>query len=112
LHNKQHSQETDIRASGGIRTRNSCKRAAADPCLRQRGHRNWPVLNKFSQKNLMFNRVTHAVLHPIRRLILNPSIGHANSLVIVTIQRLLMECMFNVQIETNAEADVPAVANV
>jgi len=28
--NTQHSQETDIRASGGIRTRSPSKRAAAD----------------------------------------------------------------------------------
>ena len=36
--NTQHSQETDIHALGGIRTRNPSKRAAADPHLRQRGH--------------------------------------------------------------------------
>jgi len=30
---------TDIHAPGGIRTRNRSKRAAADPCLRTRGHR-------------------------------------------------------------------------
>ena len=34
----QHSQETDIHAPGGIRTRNPSKRAAADPPLRPRGH--------------------------------------------------------------------------
>jgi hypothetical protein len=37
--NKQHSQETDIRAAGGIGTSNPSKRAAADPRLRPRGHR-------------------------------------------------------------------------
>jgi hypothetical protein len=36
--NTQHSQETDIHASGGIRTRNPSKRAAADPRLGRRGH--------------------------------------------------------------------------
>ena len=38
--NTQHSQKTDIHASvvGGIRTRNSGKRAAANPRLRRRGH--------------------------------------------------------------------------
>ena len=36
--NKQHSQETNIHAPGGIRTRNSNKRASADPRLRPRGH--------------------------------------------------------------------------
>ena len=33
----QHSQETDIHASGRIRTRNPSKQAAADPFLRLRG---------------------------------------------------------------------------
>jgi hypothetical protein len=36
--NTQHSQETDIHALGGIRTRNPSKRGAADPRLRPRGH--------------------------------------------------------------------------
>jgi len=31
--NTQHLQETDINAPGGIRTRNPCERAAADPRL-------------------------------------------------------------------------------
>jgi hypothetical protein len=35
--NSQHSQETDINAPGGIRTRNPCERAAADPRFRPRG---------------------------------------------------------------------------
>ena len=34
----QHSQKTDIRAAGGIRTRIPSKRAAADPRLRRRGY--------------------------------------------------------------------------
>ena len=37
-HNTQHSQETDIHALDGIRTRNPSKRAAAEPSLRPRGH--------------------------------------------------------------------------
>ena len=36
--NTQHSQETDIRASCGIRTRNPSKRSAADRHLRPSGH--------------------------------------------------------------------------
>ena len=36
--NTQHLQETDIRAPGGIRNRNSRIRAAADTRLRKRGH--------------------------------------------------------------------------
>ena len=39
----QHSQQTDIRASEGIRTRNPSKRAAADPRTRPRGHRDRQV---------------------------------------------------------------------
>ena len=36
--NTQHSQETDVRDPGGIRTRSPTKRAAADPRLIPRGH--------------------------------------------------------------------------
>ena len=36
--NTQHSQHTNIHASGGIRTHNPSKEAAADPRLRPRGH--------------------------------------------------------------------------
>ena len=36
--NTQHSQQTDIHAPGGIRTRNLRKRAATDPRLRPLGH--------------------------------------------------------------------------
>jgi len=39
---KQHSQETDIHALGGIRNRNPCKREATDLSLRPRGHRDGP----------------------------------------------------------------------
>jgi len=35
--NTQHSQETNIHAPGGIRSRNPDKRAAADPSRRPRG---------------------------------------------------------------------------
>ena len=37
--NTQQSQEKDIHNPGGIRTHNASKRAAAEPRLRQRGHR-------------------------------------------------------------------------
>ena len=43
-HNTQHSQETDVRVPGGIRTRNHSMRAAADPRLKPRGHWDRPVL--------------------------------------------------------------------
>jgi hypothetical protein len=36
---KQHSQDKEIQAPDWIRTRNPSKRAAADPHLRPRGHR-------------------------------------------------------------------------
>jgi len=39
-----HSQETDTRASGGVRIRNPSKRAAADPRLRPYDHWNRPRL--------------------------------------------------------------------
>ena len=39
--NTQHSQQTDIHATGGIRTHNPSKRAAAEPRLRPRGHWDW-----------------------------------------------------------------------
>ena len=44
--NTQFSQDTDIPAPGGIRTRNPSKRAAADPRLRPRGSWVRPVLIK------------------------------------------------------------------
>ena len=37
----KHSQETDIDAPGGIRTRNPNTRAAEGPSLRPRGHWDW-----------------------------------------------------------------------
>ena len=40
LGNTQHSQERDMQALNGIRTRNPSKREAVDPRLRPRGHRN------------------------------------------------------------------------
>jgi hypothetical protein len=44
--NKQHSQETDIHDSGGIRTHNPSKRKAADPRHRPRGHWKLWIINK------------------------------------------------------------------
>ena len=41
-YNTQHPQGRDIHATGGIRTRNPSKRAAAGPRLRPRGH--WAVI--------------------------------------------------------------------
>ena len=41
--NTQHSQETDLYASGGIRTSNPSKRATANRSLRPRGHWDRPI---------------------------------------------------------------------
>jgi hypothetical protein len=46
--NTQHSKETDIHVSDGIRTRIPSKRAAAGPRLRQRGH--WDRLRLYTIK--------------------------------------------------------------
>jgi hypothetical protein len=43
---QKHSQETNIHAPGGIRTRNPSKRAAANPRLRPLGHWDWDPVNK------------------------------------------------------------------
>ena len=43
--NTQHSQETDIHASGGIRTRKTSRRAVADRRLGPRGHRDRATLD-------------------------------------------------------------------
>jgi hypothetical protein len=46
--NKQYSQQTNIKSSGEIRTRNPSKRAAADPRLRSRGQRDRHTSYSFS----------------------------------------------------------------
>jgi len=43
--NTQHSQQTNIHAPGGIRIHNLSRRAAADLCIRTRGHWDWPSVN-------------------------------------------------------------------
>jgi len=55
LGNTQHSQGRDIHATGGVRTRNPSKHAAADLCLRRHGWlqseiRNGLLLSKQLQK--------------------------------------------------------------
>jgi len=39
--NTQHSQQTDILVSGGIRNHDLSRRATADPRLSPRGHWDW-----------------------------------------------------------------------
>jgi len=56
--NTQHSTHTDIHASGGIRTRNPTKRAAADPRPRPRGNRDQlplPVLKQILMSSPIVN---------------------------------------------------------
>ena len=43
--NTQHSQETDVHVLGGNQTGNPSKRAAADPCLIRRSHRDRQAVN-------------------------------------------------------------------
>jgi hypothetical protein len=43
LHKTQHSQQTDIYALGGIRTRNTSKRVIAYICPRPLGHWDWLI---------------------------------------------------------------------
>jgi len=66
LGNTQHSQERDIHATGGIRTRNPSKQAAADPYLRQHGWlqseiRNGLLLSNYKRWHTprAMNRLTH-----------------------------------------------------
>jgi hypothetical protein len=42
----QQSQETNIHAAGGIRTRNPSKQAAENPKLKPRGHRDRPTVRR------------------------------------------------------------------
>ena len=60
--NTQHLQDTDIHASGGIRTHNLSRRAAADLRLRPRGHwdRRIPLtIRKFWDKCCRENQNAH-----------------------------------------------------
>jgi hypothetical protein len=47
IDNTQHSQDRDIRATGGIRTRNTNQRATADPRLKPHGPW-WPLVLKIA----------------------------------------------------------------
>ena len=51
--NKQHSQETDIHAPGGIQTHDPSKPAAADSPLRPRGQ--WDRLNPSNNRAIKFS---------------------------------------------------------
>jgi hypothetical protein len=50
----QQSLETDIHALSGIRTRNPSKRAAAEPNLRLRGHRDQPNGRMFEYNQVVW----------------------------------------------------------
>jgi hypothetical protein len=71
--NTQHTQQTNIRAPGGIRTHDRSRRAAVDLCLRLRGHWDRNVLTSrnikmcsdyFREAAFMFIRVI-CLFHPI-----------------------------------------------
>jgi len=57
LDNTQHSQQTDIHASGGIRTRNPSKVAVADPRPTPRGHQDRQIFGYNSGQHLQFNLI-------------------------------------------------------
>jgi hypothetical protein len=54
--NTQHSQQTNIHASGGIRTHNPSKRVAPGPRLRPRGHWERHLIETFRDYPHVFNR--------------------------------------------------------
>jgi len=60
----QHSQETDIHASGGVRTHNPSKWETADPRLRLCDHWDWLVLFKIFKFNAY--KLSHLTPSPIR----------------------------------------------
>ena len=73
--NTQQSQRTETQAFGGIRTRNTCQRAAADPRRRPRGHRDrqplWIPLKKkiqdvgeFTVDRLVKQQLFHTIVVP------------------------------------------------
>ena len=69
--NTQHSQQTNIHASGGIRTHNPSRRAAADLHLRSRGHWDRHFLYfryKYSFNNQNFNFYRNMVFFQNDRL--------------------------------------------
>jgi hypothetical protein len=74
--NAQHSQKRDINARDGIRTRNPSKRAAADPCLRQRCH--WDRLKQGTgdQNNGFSLNIALDVQFPIPARLLSSYITH------------------------------------
>ena len=51
-YNTQRSQDTSTHAPGGIQTLNTSKRLAADPGLRPRGHRDWPIRYHYTNTHL------------------------------------------------------------
>ena len=81
--NTQHSQQTDVRIPGGIRTRLPSKRYAADPCLRSRGH--WDLSTRvYTSINVNLFHCTErrrrlAPLILTRKGKVPPRIGHEGS---------------------------------
>ena len=77
----RHSQETDIHAPGGIRTRSLSKRAAADVCLRSRGHRYRLLIKYFRQIRFLCSYTFYYTRHVsnqwfiIKGFVLNDGFG-------------------------------------
>jgi hypothetical protein len=72
LCNVQHSQQTNIHAPGRIQTHDPIKRAALDPRLRPRGHRdrpNWPLYRE--RKNFKVRGNWMSVIWPACLLLLS-----------------------------------------
>ena len=61
--NTKQSQQKNIHAPGGIRTHDLNRRAAADLCLRPRGHWDRPLLSITKSKWLLLLTVTIAVFY-------------------------------------------------
>jgi hypothetical protein len=66
--NTRNSQETDIYASSGIRTRNPSKRTAVDSSLRPRGHRD----QQYHSTSASYSFI-HSFIHSFVRFFIHPS---------------------------------------
>jgi len=67
--NTKHSQQTNIHASGGIRTHNLSRRAAADLRLRRSGHWDRRSYNSARWKLLRYNYSIYSIFHDSTALV-------------------------------------------
>jgi hypothetical protein len=82
----QHSQETDIHAPGGIRTRNTSKRAATESRLRPRGH--WDRHRTKLQNLITFSLPSSRVSSQSHHIILFTNNAHVSYFPPIRINRL------------------------